>query len=257
MNFIGQLFNDNGDIKPCKDLKIECNLKDTHKIYWLQINDALPKTWKDNIFKDKVNAKNLVIFDHHIARNSQIHSLNKFTSKELYLILAEANTVKPTAQDFFENLFETSQFNWKKIYFLIRNTTLDTKVRMFHYKVSHNILYANKMLFKFGEVTFPRCSFCKLHDETIMYLFYGCLTFKELWNQLKSILSNNLIFPICTPQSAIFIFWDLDTNEHLILNHLLLIFKMYIYNVRTTGYLNISHFLIYIKGIMDTEKKLC
>ena len=30
---------------------------------------------------------------------------------------------------------------------------------------------------------------------------------------------------------------------------------MYIYNARTTGYLNISHLLIYIKGIKDTEKQ--
>ena len=59
------------------------------------------------------------------------------------------------------------------------------------------------------------------------------------------------------PQNAIFGFWDLDTDELLTLNHLLLIFKMYIYNSRTTGYLNISHLLIYTKGIKDTEKKLC
>ena len=171
LNFICQLFNDYGNIKPWKDLKIEFHLKDTHKIYWLQIIDALPKTWKDIILKDKGNAKSLVIFDHHIVRNSQIHSLNKLTSKQLYLILVEANTVKPTAQDYFENLFETSQFKRKNIYFLIRNTTLDTKARMFQFKVLHNVLYANKMLFKFGKVTSPRCSFCKLHDETIMHLF--------------------------------------------------------------------------------------
>ena len=90
-----------------------------------------------------------------------------------------------------------------------------------------------------------------------MHLFYDCLIFKELWNQLKSILSNNLNFPISTPQSAIFGFWDLDTNEHLILNHLLLILKMYIYNARSTDYLNISHLLVYVKGMKDTEKKLC
>ena len=59
------------------------------------------------------------------------------------------------------------------------------------------------------------------------------------------------------PQSAIFGFWDLYTNEHLILNHLLLIFKMHIYNARTKGYLNISHLLIHIKDIKDTKKKLC
>ena len=130
-------------------------------------------------------------------------------------------------------------------------------VRILQYKVLRNILYAKKMLFKFGKVTSPRCSFCKLHDETIMHLFYGCLVVQRLWNQLKSILSKNLLFPISTPQSAILGFWGLDTNEHLILNQLLLIFKMYSYNKRTTGCLNLNRLLIYIKGIKDTEKILC
>ena len=139
----------------------------------------------------------------------------------------------------------------KKIYFLIQNTNLDTKAHMFQYKVSHNTLYVNKMLFKFGKVISPACSFCKLHEETTIHLFYDCLIVKRIWNQLKSILSNNFNFLISLPQSAIFGFWDVDTNEHLILNHLLIIFKMYIYNARTTGYLNISHLLIYIKGIKN------
>ena len=105
----------------------------------------------------------------------------------------------------------------KKI--LIRNTISDAKAHMFQYKVLHNTPYVNKMLFKFGKVIFPRCCFCKLHDETIMHLFYDCLIVKRIWNQLKSILSNDLNFLISMPQSTIFGFWDLDTNEHLILNH--------------------------------------
>ena len=104
------------------------------------------------------------------------------------------------------------------------------------------------MLFKFGKVTSRRCFFCRLHNETIMHLFYDCLIVKRIWNQPKSILSNDLNFLIATTQSAIFEFWDLDTNQQLILNHLLLIFKMYICNARTACYLNISHLLIYIKG---------
>ena len=110
------------------------------------------------------------------------------------------------------------------------------------------------MLFKFGKVTSPSCSFCKLNDETNMHLFYDCLIVKKLWNQLTSILSDNFIFAISTPQSSIFGFWNLDTNEYLILNHLLLVFKMYIYNARATGYLNISHLLIYIKGITTPKR---
>ena len=145
LNFIGQLFNDDGNIKSWKDLKIEFHLKDIHKIYWLQIIDALPKTWNNIILKDKGNSKNLITFDHHILRNIEIYCLNKLTSNELYLIFVGTNTVKPTTQNYFENLFKRSQFNWKKIYFLICNSTLDAKARMFQYKVLHNILYANKL----------------------------------------------------------------------------------------------------------------
>ena len=127
------MFNDNGNVNPWKDLKIDFHLKDTHKIYWLQIINALPKSWEDNFLNNKGNTKILVIFDHHVVRKYQICSLNKITSKELYLILVDTNIVKATAQDYFENLFETSQFNWKNIYFLTRNTTLDTEARMFQY----------------------------------------------------------------------------------------------------------------------------
>ena len=36
---------------------------------------------------------------------------------------------------------------------------------MLQYKVLHNILYADKMLFKFENGTSTRCSFCKSNDE--------------------------------------------------------------------------------------------
>ena len=66
--------------------------------------------------KYKKNTKNLVIFNHFIVRKYQCCSLNKLTIKELYLILVNVNTVKPTAQDYFENLFEISKFSWKNTF---------------------------------------------------------------------------------------------------------------------------------------------
>ena len=157
------------------------------------------------ILKDKGNTKKLIIFDHNIVRNSQICSLNKLTSKELFLL----TQIPSNWQHEKKNILE-------KICFLIRNTTLDTKACMFQCKALHNILYVNKMLFSIWKSNLS----CKLHDEKTMHLFYDCLIVKKLWNQLKSILSINLIFSISTSLSAIFGFWDLDTNGHLILNHL-------------------------------------
>ena len=59
LNLTGQLFNDNGNINPWENIKIEFYLKDSHKIYWLQIINALPKTQKDITLKEKENVKNL------------------------------------------------------------------------------------------------------------------------------------------------------------------------------------------------------
>ena len=50
-------------------------------------------------------------------------------------------------------------------------------------------------------------------------------------------------------------FEDLDTNDHLILIHLLLIIKMYIYNARTTRWLiEYKPSAGIYKGIKDTKK---
>ena len=50
-------------------------------------------------------------------------------------------------------------------------------------------------------------------------------------------------------------FEDLDTNDHLILIHLLLIIKMYIYNARATGWLiEYKPSAGIYKGIKDTKK---
>ena len=73
----------------------------------------------------------------------------------------------------------------EKIYFVIIDTYFDTKTRTFQYKDLHNILFANNMFFKFRKVTSLLGSFCKLHDETIMYLFYDCLIVESIWNQLN------------------------------------------------------------------------
>ena len=69
------MFNENENIKPCNDIKIEFHPKDTCKIYWLKIVNALPKTLK-NYFERQKECENIVTFAHHIVRKSQICSLN-------------------------------------------------------------------------------------------------------------------------------------------------------------------------------------
>ena len=161
---------------------------------------------------------------------------------------------KPTSQVYFENIFNNFNFDWNKIYILPRLVTLDSVLRSFQYKVLHNVLYLNQKLFLFRNVFSPLCSFCNREEETILHNFYSCIFTKALWNDLKSSVEGFLQLPNLTPQSTMFGFLDINTNVYLISNHLLLIFKFYVYKARSIKEVNFNILKRKIKKVQETEK---
>ena len=59
---------------------------------------------------------------------------------------------KRTSQSYYEKLLETTNLNWKEIYILPRQVSIDINLRMFQYKLLNNILFLNKILFKYKKV---------------------------------------------------------------------------------------------------------
>ena len=81
-----------------------------------------------------------------------------------------------------------------------------------------------------------------------------CNSTKSLWLQLNRHFHSDLKFPELTPQTAILgIFNDSVSNIHLI-DHILLLFKLYIYKSRNKGQLNIHELLANILNIKKLEK---
>ena len=62
-------------------------------------------------------------------------------------------------------------------------------------------------------------------------------------------------FSQLTPQTAIFGFHDID-DTFQIQNHILLLFKLYIYNARKHGLLSFNNFLNEISKIKSLEKRV-
>ena len=110
------------------------------------------------------------------------------------------------------------------------------------------------MLFRFRKVDSPLCSYCN-KEETLLHLFHSCLKTKQLWNQLRQYFSQFVNIPHSTPQSSIVVIFN--NNQHAVLiNHLLLIPKFYIYSARNTKQLNFDNLRITIKKIKELEKEL-
>ena len=174
---------------------------------------------------------NLCIFDHYLIKKNNLYCLNKLESKELYQIQIHEKYEKPTSQLYFERYFNKFDFDWKLIYLLPRMLTVDTKLRVFQYKILTNILFMNKMLCSLnsGKLNHHYVLSAKLKMKLTYISFVGrCRKTSILWRQLQEFFSTALDLPSISPQSAIFGFLD-DALEHkLLINHLLLIFKNYL-----------------------------
>ena len=110
----------------------------------------------------------------------------------------------PTSQKYFENFFPSLSFTWKDVYILPRIVTINTRLRVFQYKVLNNALYLNKHLYIFKLSDTKLCSFCNQEDETVIHLFANRSKSKTLWNSLKEFFKDTINLTLLTPQSVIF-----------------------------------------------------
>ena len=86
------------------------------------------------------------------------------------------------------------------------------------------------MPYIFGKIDSPLCFICHSNDETVAHLFCEDVRVSQLWSQLRIFFSTDLNLPLKTPQTVIFSFLaETDKCIFKITNHVLLIFKMYIY----------------------------
>ena len=137
-----------------------------------------------------------------------------------------------------------------------RIVSSNTYMRCFQYKVLNNVLFLNKKLFLFKKSNSPLCSFCKEEDETVFHRYFCCPNVRNLWNQLKFYLAEDLTLPPQTLQAAVFGFSEKDNTENVILyNHLFLIFKLYVYRSREKGLLNVMSLVNQIIKIKKIEKE--
>ena len=203
----------------------------------MQLIYANPLIWKQKINDSEKNVeKSYVEHDHHLIKNTKVIVLDKLTMREIYSVLLLSSGNTPTSQKYFGKVFPNENFDWKKIYILPRVLTINSFHRNFQYKILRNMLYLNKMLFTFGKTKTPLCSFCHLYDETTKHIFLECICVKQLWNNLRLFLTNDISLRILTPQTAIFGFINgIENNVYKITNHILFIFKLHVYRKRERG----------------------
>ena len=177
----------------------------------------------------------------------------------MYSLLVYTHPFTPTSQKYLNELLKTDSLDWKQIYLLPRLVTLDSSSCSFQCKILNNVLYLNKNLFTFWKSTSPLCPFCKLSNETVLHLFYECNIILNLWNELVLFFENEFTLFDLTSQAAFLGFLgfvNVDSELLLLQNHLLLIFKIYIYNSRKSESLKIKSLIRETTKVKNIEEKI-
>ena len=162
----------------------------------------------------------------------------------------------PSSQNYFNNILPNCNLLWEQIYLLPRKVTIDSYLRCFQYKILNNILFLNKKLFIFKIIDTPYCSFCGETEETTIHLFHECEKTSSLWSELRLYL-RDLSLPDLLPQTALLGFYeDLENKFSLLQNHILLLFKFYVYKQRENKVLSLQGLISLLNEIKKVEKKI-
>ena len=95
-----------------------------------------------------------------------------------------------------------------------------------------------------------------------LYTYFMNDRIKCLWWDLVQYFQNSLVLLTLTPQTAIFGFLDSTNSDYnfkknkVLINHILLILKLYIYRSKEKQFIHINNLIAEIKSVKAIEKKL-
>ena len=106
---------------------------------------AIPNEWRSTI-----KGKSVHVDPHPFIEDSfkvpircEMFDLSSVSSKTLYREFRSRKEIPPTAQAKFKEEYPIFSTDWKEIYLLAFNVTLDTNLRAFQYKLLNRIIFTN------------------------------------------------------------------------------------------------------------------
>ena len=68
------------------DIKTQFSLSNKQQYLWIQLINAIPRSWKEELRRCNRISDALSVYDQHLIKINKIYSLDKCNSKELYCL---------------------------------------------------------------------------------------------------------------------------------------------------------------------------
>ena len=225
------------------------------RFFVMGVVHSLPSDWK-TVIKSSVCKNEIRPIPHtpHIKLNCGSFPISDVTSKQIYDSFLCKKQVPPTAQQKYQDKYPDTIINWKKVYSLPFRTTLDSKLREFQYKILNNIVFTNDKLFRFGLSQSPNCTFCNEEPESLEHLLSRCKVSSEFWKEVLSWLKEHNVVIESFGEIGLFLGIFEEVEDFLLINHVILSGKYYIYVRKCLGSLpSLRGFIARIRRVYNIE----
>ena len=145
-------------------------LKPVDFLSWYGLLNLIPKQWKKKIQTEPA----VVNMDEDrciLSVKDKVIDISSLTSRQIYDLL-HSKYKAPSAQKYFTSKLGPNNIEWSQVCLIPNGTLIDTKTRIFQYKILNNILYLNARLYKMDIVSSSKCSLCSKSKETTTHLFF-------------------------------------------------------------------------------------
>eukprot|EP00916_Digyalum_oweni_P022027 GHVL01036500.1.p1 GENE.GHVL01036500.1~~GHVL01036500.1.p1 ORF type:complete len:141 (+),score=2.69 GHVL01036500.1:1182-1604(+) len=113
---------------------------------------------------------------------------------------------------------------------MVNKVTTETRLRMLHWKILHNIYPTNILLYKIGISVSNCCTHCENEIDYIEHFFYFCPKIMSIWKCVEDKVNckYNMIIKITVKEVFLGVFENSQSSKALIsyVNYLIVIAKM-------------------------------
>ena len=131
MTKILDIINGRGILLDWIEVQKKYSLNSSHILNWLGLIKCIPQIWKEKLKREYTELPN----ENNINKNVACIS-----TKTAYQKLLIPLVIPPTSQKSLTKLLGLESVDWKKIYMLPRQVTIDSYLPLFQYKILNNIL---------------------------------------------------------------------------------------------------------------------
>ena len=179
---IRDIVNVNGEMKSFVDICGEFGIQQKYFILYAGILKSIPVRWKQCV-KDAglMEVNNACI----LMINGSAYNIMDSDTQKIYSDLVASKLERSKAAVRYSEQFEINADQWKNIYVLPNKLKLSNKIKENNFKILHNYIATNKLLFRMNKTVSPRCNFCNLYDQDTSHMLYNCLIVKNLWFKIE------------------------------------------------------------------------